>query len=304
MTTGTRITKAIVPAAGLDTRLMPASLAMPKAMFPIVGPDGRVRPVGHMLIREAVAAGIEQIAVIVSPGGEHAFERYFREHRGTPRGEAVPSARADLEELAELAGRITYVTQPRPEGFGDAVRCARQFAGGEPVLVMLSDHLYLADPGAPSPTAQVLGCFADLQAASVIGVGVTPVDQLHSHGVVVADPTSDGLLVVREIVEKPAIQTARDRLTTPGLPTDHYLTHFGLYCFASVIFDALDGLATDASRGSEELQLTEAQQRLVEQGGATYAVAIRGRSLDMGNPADLVRCQVEIAAGGGTSRKP
>jgi len=303
MSTANRITKAVVPAAGLDSRLMPASLALPKALFPIVDADGRVRPVMHILIRAAVAAGIEQIAIIVAPGGAEAFSRYFADHRSRPRLEGLTAARGDLDELARLAERITYIVQPRADGFGDAVRCARGFAAGDPVLVMLSDHLYLGAPDALPPTAQVLGAFTELDAASVVGVGVTPVEQLHLHGVVAGDPiaaeSAEGLFSVREIVEKPDPDTARSRLVTPGVPPGHFLTHFGLYAFASCIFDVLDEMARNPACGGGELQLTAAQQRLIDQGRRTCAVAVRGRSLDTGTPAELARAQIEMARHGG-----
>jgi len=303
MTATGRITKAVIPAAGLDSRLLPASLALPKAMFPFVDADGRVRPVLHMLIRQAVAAGIERIAVVVPPAGENSFAGYFRDHRSRPRFEGLAAASADLDELAELAGRITYVTQPHPAGFGDAVRCGRGFAAGDPVLVMLSDHLYLTEKDAPTATEQVLGAFAAMDVASVVGVRIAPVGELHLHGVVAGDPAAEGVFDVRRIAEKPSPRTARERLVTAGLPADHFLTHFGLYAFRSAIFDVLDQLAEDPNCGTGELQLTAAQQRLITCGGRTRAVLVRGRSVDMGNPADLARCQEELTAHGGIPRE-
>ncbi|NLF29632.1 MAG: NTP transferase domain-containing protein [Planctomycetes bacterium] len=298
------IRTAIIPAAGLDTRLMPASLSTPKAMFPIAQADGRVRPVLHILLREAIAAGIERVVLVTPPGGDATFRRYFSDHRRDRRVGSVASAQADLAELAALAGRIVYVTQPKPQGFGHAVWCAAEAAAEEPVLVMLGDHLYLGEDGAPPPAAQVIGAFAAHGAASVVGVAVTAADQLHLHGTVGGDPVNgaDGVYEVRRIIEKPDPNTAAAELVSPGVAPGYYLTHFGLYAFSSDIFQHLDALVRQPRRPKGEVQLTTAQQRLLAAGGRTLALRVRGRRLDMGNPLGLARTQeAMVRSGGGLS---
>ncbi|MFW6154806.1 MAG: sugar phosphate nucleotidyltransferase [Planctomycetota bacterium] len=297
------IRTAIIPAAGLDTRLMPASLATPKAMFPIAQADGRVRPVLHILLREVVAGGIERVVVVTSPGGDAPIRGYFSDHRDDPRVGSVASAQADLDELAALGRRIVYVTQPDPEGFGHAVGCAGRVTGDEPVLVMLGDHLYLADPAAPSPVAQVTGAFARHQVASVLGVMATPAAEIHLHGTVGGDPVdgAGGLYQVRRIIEKPDANTAAADLVSSGVASGYYLTHFGLYAFSSDIFQHLDALVRQPRPPKGEVQLTTAQQRLLAAGGRTLAVPVRGRRLDMGNPAGLARAQAAMVRWEGAS---
>jgi len=290
------IRTAIIPAAGLDTRLMPASLATPKALFPIAQADGRVRPVLHILLREAIAAGIERVVLVTPPGGDAVLRAYFSDHRGDPRVGSVAAAQADLAELAALAGRIVYVTQPKPAGFGHAVWCAGRVTGDEPVLVMLGDHLYLDEPGAPSPVSQVTGAFERYGAASVVGVTATPADQLHLHGTVGGDPVdgTEGLYSVRRIIEKPDPSTAAAELVSSGVAPGYYLTHFGLYAFSSDIFQHLDALVRQPRPPKGEVQLTTAQQRLLAAGGRTLALTVRGRRLDMGNPRGLARAQAAM----------
>ncbi len=298
------ITTAIIPAAGLDTRLMPASLAAPKAMFPIAQSDGRVRPVIHIIAREALAAGIERIGIVVAPGGDERMRAYFRDHRQNPRLASVAGMDAELAELADLAGRITYITQPEPAGFGHAVWCAAEFAAHQPVLVMLGDHLYLPDHDAPPATVQVAKAFAEMQPVSVIGVTARPAAELHLHGAVGGAPVESapvaGLFRVHEIIEKPDPSTARTRLTTPTVAEGNYLTHAGVYAFSEEIFAVLHRMVGERSSDAVgEIQLTTAQQRLLAGDGETFAVEIVGRSLDMGNPAAMVAAQMAMWAAGG-----
>ena len=139
------ITKAMIPIAGLGTRMGPLARAVPKAMFPLVDAAGRVRPVIHYILSEAYAAGARQIALIVSPGHLDLLRQYFVAARKEPDGEVVAS--------------VEFLTQPSPMGFGEAVARGADFVGDEPFMLLLGDHVYKADPGQPSCGQQVAAAF-------------------------------------------------------------------------------------------------------------------------------------------------
>ena len=169
-----RITKAVIPVAGRGTRLYPAGLAVPKPLFPLVQSDGLVRPVIQTVLRQALAGGIEQIALVVSPEQIDSLRGYLRPHEELPAGLGGGAMAAEMDELAELGKRITYITQTKPQGLGHAVWCARDFADGEPVLVVLGDHVFLSPDSEPPPARRITDVFARLDSVSVTGVEVTP----------------------------------------------------------------------------------------------------------------------------------
>ncbi|MDE2727480.1 MAG: sugar phosphate nucleotidyltransferase, partial [Gemmatimonadota bacterium] len=140
------IRKAVIPLAGHGVRMLPATRAVRKALFPIVDVRGRVCPVLQLIIEEAVNAGIEEIGLVIAPEDEALIRAYFSRLPGPLK--SVIGNRADLLTAAESPGalseKLTFITQDRPRGFGDAVLRAKAWIGGDPVLVMLGDHLYLS----------------------------------------------------------------------------------------------------------------------------------------------------------------
>lgn len=281
--TAGRIRKAIVPVAGRATRLRPASLAVPKGLFPLVDADGRAKPVIQLILEEAFGSGIEAACLVTGPGEDLPYRRYF-------------AALADAGEPAwrELAARVDFAAQPEPLGYGHAVYCGRGFAGGEPVLVMLGDHVYRS--GEPRRCArQLLDCFVR-HGWSVSGVQRTPEAALRFFGTVAARPlpAAPGSYRVHEIVEKPDELTARARLRVPGLPAGEYLCWFGLHALTPAIFDVLADDVQSERRERGEYQLTGAQARLLER-EPYFAEEINGTRHDMGDPAAYRATQTALS---------
>ena len=141
-----RIRKAVIPIAGQGIRMMPASRAVRKALFPIVDDLGQVRPVLQMIIEEALNAEIEEIGLVIAPEDKALLSAYFSRLPGPLK--KVIGDRKDILERAEFPGRIsdrlTLIDQDHPNGLGDAVLCTESWVGGDPFLVMLGDHLYLS----------------------------------------------------------------------------------------------------------------------------------------------------------------
>lgn len=285
---------AVIPVAGMATRHFPASRAVPKGLFPLVDTDGVTRPVAHVIARQAVGAGIERVVFIVSPGQDGPLRAYFCVEAEAP-AKLGERGRREAREIADLAGRIAYVVQPTPEGFGHAVWCAREAVESEPFLLMLGDFVYLPlEADDVPPVRQVLEAYAAAGGVAMVGLQLTPGEQLHLHGTLRGEflgreaHPSLRLLRMRDIVEKPDPQTARRRLVTPFLPPNAYLTHAGLYVFGRELFEALGSLVQADRREGGEIQLATAEAMLMEGRDDFHGWLVQGTSLDMGTPSGLV----------------
>src|SRR5262245_48350225 len=141
-----QITKAVITAAGRGARQYPASDTVQKAMLPMVDSDGLTKPVLQIIAEEALESGIEEICVITAPGDEAYYRRHFEAYAATLQSSfrGVEWAEAQSRRLNELEHRLRFRVQATPEGYGHAVWCARDFAGGSPSLLLLSDHVYIS----------------------------------------------------------------------------------------------------------------------------------------------------------------
>ena len=262
------IEKAVIPVAGLGTRMGPLSAVVPKAMLPLVDRAGRVRPVVHHICAEAASAGVDRAAVIVSPNQAEMIQSY------------LVAARAAGD--ANLPSEIEIIVQPSPQGFGHAVSLASDFIAGEAMLLMLGDHIYT--PAADQPCAkQVVEAFARHCGAAMIGVQTVGPAELSRVGTARGEQVDGDVFRATDFIEKPGVEVARRRLVTPGLREDEFLGHCGLYCFSAEIFDCLDEAAS-AAKG--ELELAAAQSLLLRRHEQDYYLRrIRGQAYDAGNPA-------------------
>lgn len=265
------IRKALIPIAGLGTRLRPFTLGAPKAMLPLVHPGWGVRPVVDYIVTEAVSAGAAQVALIVSPGQREMIETYFA---------GLASAGGSV-----LPDRIEYVLQPTPRGFGDAVARGADFVGDEPFMLLLGDHVYLAGKGAPPSAAQVASAFAERGGAAMIGMQPVGQEELPKVGAARGEPLGGNVYRCTGFIEKPSAAQARKRLVTPHLPRGKFLAHCGIYVFAPEIFACLAELARAGRRTGGEIQLADAQSMLLRRHRDDYYLyRIAGRAYDTGTP--------------------
>ena len=275
------IDKAVIPIAGSGTRLRPVTHVVPKAMFPLVDARGRLRTVVHMILAEAVEAGADAAALIVSPGQREMIEPYL-------------DAVADCEGEVGLPGRIEYILQPKPEGFGEAVLRARPFVGPDApgFLLLLGDHVYLSDRGVAACGRQVIDAFATRPGAAMIGVQPVGPEQLSLVGVAAGVGVGERIYRCTDFVEKPDPDTARARLTTAELGPDRFLAHCGLYVLTPEIFDCLSELARADRAAGDEVQLADAQSMLLRRHREDYYLCrIAGRALDTGTPTGYAAAQ-------------
>jgi UTP--glucose-1-phosphate uridylyltransferase len=285
------IRKAVVPMAGLGTRHFPASHACKKELFPIVGADGIARALFHYHVIELDAAGIEEICLIVQPGEDKAVRSYLDgpDDAYLSRLDGHPPLRREANEMRRLSGRVRFVEQRTQEGYGHAVFLTRAFAGGEPVLLCLGDHLFRGRGRSP------YRALADVSAAangrSVSAVNRIGPDELKGYGTIAGArrPDDRRLIDVSLIVEKPDVTTARAKLHVDGLPADTWLGWLGMHVLGPGIYDVLDQMIRDDIRDRGEFQLTRAQEMQRQREGYLAVELDDVEQFDFGTPEDFVR---------------
>lgn len=265
-----QVKKAIIPAAGMGTRFLPATKAMPKEMLPIVD-----KPTIQYIVEEAIASGIEDI-IIVTSHTKRAIEDHFDINFELEESLKKSGKLELLEKVKEAEIDIHYIRQKEPKGLGHAVWCARKFIGDEPFAVLLGDDIVQAD----TPGLKQLIDKYDKTGNSVIGVQTVGEDETHRYGIV--DPISkDGRLYeVKEFVEKPKLGTAPSNLAI-----------MGRYVLTPEIFNHLDKQQIGAGG---EIQLTDAIQMLNEE-QQVYAYDFEGKRYDVGEIMGFVKTTVEFA---------
>ena len=283
ITPGHRIRKALIPAAGVGTRLFPASKAMKKEFFPIIDKDGKAKPVIMALVEEALSSGIEEVGIVIQEKDRQLFEEFFAMPPPIDHYNKLSKEhQAECRYLQELSHRITFIPQDLQDGFGHAVYCAREWIDGEPFLLMLGDHLYASD-NEITCTQQLIDAY-ETEGKSVVGLRKTPADEVGSYGCVggVWKEVKD-VLSVTEFYEKPDLGYAKRYLQVEGLTDDTFLTVFGIYILTSDIFNYLEEHISHNYREGGEFQLTSCLDRLRQEEGVS-GYLVQGRRFDIGNP--------------------
>lgn len=280
---GTKVRKAVIPAAGFGTRLFPASKATKKELFPVVDRDGIAKPAILLIVEEALSAGLDEVIIIVQEGDLPAFESFFNEQISIENyNKLSPQFQAYARRLLDIGKQVRFIVQNTQEGLGHAVWCARETIGYEPFLLMLGDHLYHSY-GARSCSQQLVDAF-NRHGKSVVGLQRTPESEIATVGTatgVWVEPNE--LLSITEFAEKPTRDYARNNLQVAGLPEDTYLTVFGQYIIKPEIFDFLGEHIENNVRERGEFQLTSALDRLRREDGF-LGLLIDGRRFDIGMP--------------------
>jgi UTP--glucose-1-phosphate uridylyltransferase len=266
-----KVRKAIIPAAGLGTRFLPATKAMPKEMLPIVD-----KPTIQYIVEEAIQSGIEDI-IIVTGKGKRAIEDHF-DHAFELEQNLIEKGKYDLLEKVKKPSSVDihYIRQKEPKGLGHAVWCARKFIGDEPFAVLLGDDIVQAE----TPCLKQLIDQYEQTLSSVIGVQKVPDNETHRYGII--DPLEQyrSRYQVRQFVEKPAPGTAPSNLAI-----------MGRYILTPEIFLFLE--KQEAGAGGE-IQLTDAIQKLNEI-QRVFAYEFEGKRYDVGEKLGFIQTTIEFA---------
>jgi len=275
--------KAIIPAAGFGTRLFPATKTLKKEMFPVVGKDGRTKPVILAIIEEVIHSGIEEVALIIQEADRALFEDFF--YQRLPIEHYNKLSKDDqkyTQYIMDIGNRLTLLIQETQDGFGHAVHCAKEWVGNEPFLLLLGDHLYGSDIDR-SCTQQLIDVY-ERTGKSVVGLQETPESEVQHFGCATGVwEEEDPVLAITEFAEKPSIEYAREHLVTDEVKDGHFLTLFGQYILTPHIFDLLEENISQNIRECGEFQLTSCMDRL-RQAEGFVGCRIKGQRFDIGIP--------------------
>lgn len=268
-----RLKKAVIPAAGFGTRLLPATKAQPKEMLPIVD-----RPAIQYVVEEAISAQLRDILIITGKG-KHAIEDHFDRNFELEEELRKSGKGKELDEIRELVrkARLHYVRQNELLGLGDAIGYARDHVDNESFAVLLGDTLL-------RPSGDCLRKLVEIHERTgdaVLAVEEVPADKVDRYGILEVEGDADGReFRVKRIVEKPAIDEAPSCLAAAGR-----------YVLVPEVFEVL---ATVKPGKNDEIQLTDALQILAEQ-GRLHAYRFEGKRYDVGNKLDYVLTTLEFA---------
>lgn len=267
------IRKAVIPAAGLGTRFLPATKAVPKEMIPIVD-----KPTIQYIIEEAAASGITDLLIITSRT-KKCIEDHFDKSYELETELEKSGKTAVLEEMKQIRSmmNIQYVRQAEPKGLGHAIYCAKSFVGNEPFAVLLGDDIVY---NAEKPCLLQMIEMYDKYQASVLGVQSVPESEVNKYGIVSGEQVADRMWRVNDMVEKPKREEA---------PTN--VAVLGRYIITPEIFTHLENTKPGAGG---EIQLTDALKTLAKE-QAMYAYDFIGRRYDVGNKMGFLEATVEYA---------
>ena len=260
------IRKAVVTAAGKNQRTLPLQT--------LVDRDGIQKTALSIIIEEILRAGVEEICVVVSPGDQEAYRNAAGKH----------------------AGRLQFVEQSAPLGYGHAIQCARQFTSNDPFLLLVGDHLYLTHQ--EKGCAQQLVEMARAESCSVSAVQATHESKLPYYGTIGGRLVAgrQRLYQIEQVIEKPTPTEAEQKLIVPGLRAGHYLCFFGMHVFTPGVMHLLAELAAEAgAKGGA--QMTTAVMRMAAK-EPYLALELQGRRYDIGVNYGLLIAQLALSLDG------
>lgn len=267
-----KVRKAIIPAAGLGTRFLPATKAQPKEMLPIVD-----KPTLQYIIEEAVASGIEEVLVIIGRN-KNSIQDHFDKSVELELELEAKGKTEQLEEVRHISNmvQIHYVRQIEPKGLGHAVLCAKSFIGNEPFAVLLGDDIVYADKPC---LGQMIEAYNEYK-TSILGVQEVAPSEVNKYGIVDGKFIEDRIYKVKDLVEKPAIDESPSNVAILG---------------RYIINPAIFGILENTKPGKNgEIQLTDALKELAKK-EAMYAYVFEGRRYDVGDKQGFLEATVEYA---------
>lgn len=267
-----KVRKAIIPAAGLGTRFLPATKAQPKEMLPIVD-----KPTLQYIIEEAVASGIEEVLVIIGRN-KNSIQDHFDKSVELELELESKGKTEQLEEVRHISNmvQIHYVRQIEPKGLGHAVLCAKSFIGNEPFAVLLGDDIVYADKPC---LGQMIEAYDEYK-TSILGVQEVAPSEVSKYGIVDGKFIENRIYKVKDLVEKPAVDEAPSNVAI-----------LGRYIINPAIFSILEN--TKPGKNGE-IQLTDALKELARK-EAMYAYVFEGRRYDVGDKQGFLEATVEYA---------
>lgn len=278
-----KVRKAVIPAAGLGTRFLPATKAQPKEMLPIVD-----KPTLQYIIEEAVASGVEEI-LIITGRNKKSIEDHFDKSVELEL-ELENKGKHDLLEIVRGISNmvnIHYIRQKEPRGLGDAIYCARYFIGDEPFAVMLGDDI--VDNGNGTPCLKQLIDVYEKYQTTILGVQEIDKKDTDKYGIIDGKKMENDVYKVDALVEKPSTESAPSNVAI-----------LGRYIITPDVFDILGDLPPGKN---DEIQLTDALEKLIKVDGM-YAYTFEGKRYDLGDKLGFLKATVDFALKRDDLREP
>lgn len=269
-----KVRKAIIPAAGLGTRFLPMTKAIPKEMLPVVD-----KPVIQYVVEECVESGIEEILIVIG-SGKRAIEEHFGRSANLERelvDRGNPELCDEIRRISEMAN-IHYIWQNELKGLGDAVLCGQSFCGNEPFALLLGDTIVESDDPTRPVLKQLLEIYNEHQ-VSVVALEEVPDDKVSRYGIAGGSEIQGGVIKIDQLIEKPTLAESPSNLAIASR-----------YLFRPEIFSYL----TDTPRGTNnEIQLTDAMYAMLA-AHSMYGLRFTGKRHDIGNKLDFLKTNIEF----------
>lgn len=272
------IRKAVLPVAGFGTRMLPVTKVIPKELLPLLN-----RPVIEYVVDEVIASGLDSLIFVISYGKEAILD-YFDIDLGLKKFLKDRNKEALLKLVEEVEEKIKYLSSIRqkiPQGLGHAVLMAERLVGDEPFAVILGDDLVDSDiPCLRQMNERYLELSSKTREHSIIALEEVPLEDVSKYGIIDGERLSDDLILIKKVIEKPSIEEAPSNLSI-----------IGRYIFDPIIFKYLK----EIPKISGEYQLTDAIQKMIEDGYPVYGYLFQGKRLDTGNPKGFFEATLHYA---------
>lgn len=279
------VNKAIVPVAGLATRLFPASKGIKKAFMPVPDKGGLLKPAIMIILEELYYAGIRKVCLVISEGEQKTYEDFFRLPSAELMNKLSEQNRKYAMLMDEIGQCVTYVCQKQKKGFGHAVYLCRDFANEDPVILLLGDTLYRSDIG-DSCARQLIKLY-EKNGGTIVSLQPISIENVSQFGMAhgIWEDEDQTLLLIDKLVEKPSKEYASEELrvrTKKG--KDNYYAIFGQYILSKEVFEVLQQRVEYSNNDEGEIQLTEVLSEVNQKYGVMGLIP-KGKSFDIGIPS-------------------
>lgn len=271
-----KISKAIIPLAGLATRIYPMNKVSKKSFLPIIDKDGRIKPVILKLIEELDEAGIEEIYCIIGKNDNEIYKKLFKKSDDLIYKKISESDKKYEQKIERISKKITYLVQEEPLGFGHAVYLAKQYINEEPCILILGDTIYKSNEE-KNCIEQLLECYNKYN-ETIIALQELKEDDLKYYGTINGKKIEERLIELDTIVEKPTIDYAKKHLLLDG----KFYGNFGEFILTKQVFSELELVISTKIEEGKEYQLMDAFENVIKKVGAKGLI-INGQSFDVGN---------------------
>lgn len=278
------VRKAIIPVAGFGTRLYPETRGIKKEFCPVVDKDGLVKPTILVLLEELDAIEMEEICLVINSEERALYEDYFFKPLSEEHYRKLPQQmRAYEDKIRRIAGKLKFQVQKEQLGFGHAVYQCKEYAAGEPVMLLLGDTIYQSHTGVPC-TGQLLEAYRKY-GQTMVALQKVPLDKVMHYGIFAGnwEDKEQTIMQLQRIAEKPQCEYAKDFLSVADRTApENYYAAFGAYILTHEVFDRLEAMVLQHTPGDGEIQLTDALAYVKENNGMIGFVP-DGESYDIGN---------------------